>query len=139
MFFPHKRIRYIIAQFITSCNLDWVKRSCEKQEKEYTVVFALLSRTRTRMDGETFSSSRKILRHKIHKTDVILDKGTVCAGLLPVPEHKKISRGRRPRIDRSQWLDGAVTAFLNPLEPFGLFERNRGTSSFTIEWLKSFQ
>jgi len=47
-----------------------------------------------RMDGETFSSLRRILR-KIHKTDIAPDKGTaVCTGLLPAVGHKKISRGR---------------------------------------------
>lgn len=120
MFFLHKKIRLeMIAQFITSCNLDWIKRLCEQQEKEYTAVFALLSCARTRMDGETFSSSRKIPRRKIYKTNVPSDKGTtVCAGLLPVPEYKKIRRGRsRPRIDQSQWHNDVSY----PLEPFRLF------------------
>lgn len=139
MFFHIKRFVYIIAQFIMSCNLDWVKRSCGQQEKEYTAVFALLSCTRTRMDGETFSSSRKIPRRKIHKTDVSPDKETtVCAGLLPVPEHKKISRGRsRPRMDRSQWRDGTITAFHTLWSPSG-FSSETGTSPFATERLKSF-
>lgn len=92
------------------------------------------------MDDETFSSSRKIPRRKIHKTDVSPDKGTtVCAGLLPVPEHKKISRGRsRPRIDWSQWRDGAVTAFLTLWSPSG-FSSETSTLPFATERLKSFQ
>lgn len=64
-------------------NLDCGERPCGQRENEYTTIFALLSCVKTRMDGETFSFSHEIFCLKIHKTDIMPDKGmAVCTGLL---------------------------------------------------------